>query len=81
MLPAERPADVYTTVLGRVIEQVEKDAKNGHPGAKFLIDHREKTMVRDSVKRTVMTRVYGASLLPPTDAAGPLLTLLDAGQA
>lgn len=59
MLPSERPADVYTTVLSRVIEHVEMDAKSGNSSAKFLLQHREKTMVRDSVKRTVMTRVYG----------------------
>jgi DNA-directed RNA polymerase len=65
LLPSERPADVYSTVLSRVLEKIEADAKSGHATAIFLLKHRAKTMVRDSVKRTVMTRVYGTSRLNP----------------
>lgn len=63
LLPSERPADVYSQVLERVVARIEQEGTQGGKEAQQILASREKVFVRDLVKRTVMTRVYGASLL------------------
>merc|ERR1712118_45737 len=57
----ERPQDVYTVVLGKVIEQVKRDADNEHAAAKACIHH--DALQRKVVKQTVMTICYGVTRL------------------
>lgn len=60
LLPSIVPSDVYSKVLDKVISHVEARVAT-QLEARWIWEHRDQTLVRDAVKRTVMTRVYGAS--------------------
>lgn len=57
LLPADKPADVYSAVADLVRQGVEEDAKLGNPLAKAMTDK----IKRKIVKQTVMTNVYGVT--------------------
>lgn len=57
--PSDRPQDIYTGVAHLVREMVTEDAAKGNAIA-MLVDGK---IVRKVVKRTVMTNVYGVTLI------------------
>lgn len=57
LLPADKPADVYSAVADLVRQGVDEDAKHGNPLAKAMTDK----IKRKIVKQTVMTNVYGVT--------------------
>lgn len=57
LLPAERPADVYSEVAALVEKKRVNDARNGDDAARVLEGH----INRKLVKATVMTNVYGVT--------------------
>lgn len=57
LLPADKPADVYSAVADLVRQGVDEDAKLGNPLAKAMTDK----IKRKIVKQTVMTNVYGVT--------------------
>ncbi|KAJ4424064.1 DNA-directed RNA polymerase [Gnomoniopsis sp. IMI 355080] len=57
LLPADKPADVYSAVADLVKQSIEEDAKLGNPIAKVMTDK----IKRKIVKQTVMTNVYGVT--------------------
>lgn len=57
LLPAEKPADVYSAVADLVRQDINEDAKIGNPIAKVMTDK----IKRKIVKQTVMTNVYGVT--------------------
>lgn len=61
ILPADRPADVYSGIAELVREQVLLDAQSDHIDrsrlAKLLLEHVDRKLV----KQTVMTSVYGVT--------------------
>lgn len=57
LLPANKPADVYSAVADLVRQGVDDDAKLGNPIAKAMTDK----IKRKIVKQTVMTNVYGVT--------------------
>ncbi|KAJ4385596.1 DNA-directed RNA polymerase [Gnomoniopsis smithogilvyi] len=57
LLPADKPADVYSAVADLVRQGVDEDAKLGNPVAKAMTDK----IKRKIVKQTVMTNVYGVT--------------------
>ena len=61
LLPTDRPADIYQTVIDKTIAKVEDDLT--HSGEKDIaqlwLDY---GMTRKTAKRTTMTRVYGSTL-------------------
>ncbi|KAF6004355.1 hypothetical protein F1559_000697 [Cyanidiococcus yangmingshanensis] len=59
LLPSDRPQDVYSGVAELVRERVAQEAREGVPIAK-LLDGR---ICRKIVKQTVMTSVYGVTLV------------------
>ena len=63
LTPSDRPQDVYTVVCNRVLERVREDAKAGHALAQSL----DGKVTRKIVKQTVMTSVYGVTLIGARD--------------
>ena len=63
LTPSDRPQDVYTVVCNRVLERVKEDAKAGHVLAQSL----DGKVTRKIVKQTVMTSVYGVTLIGARD--------------
>ncbi len=61
LLPLDKPADIYQTVIDKAIVKVKADAKGGENKeiAQAWLDF---GMNRSSSKRSVMTRVYGSTL-------------------
>lgn len=59
LLPCDKPQDVYSAVCDRVRCIVEKDAEKGLEEAKLAL----KCLSRKVVKQTVMTSVYGVTLI------------------
>ncbi|GJQ10208.1 hypothetical protein GpartN1_g1999.t1 [Galdieria partita] len=59
LLPCDKPQDVYSAVCDRVRYMVEKDAERGLEEAKLAL----KCLSRKVVKQTVMTSVYGVTLI------------------
>jgi DNA-directed RNA polymerase len=61
LLPTDRPADIYQTVIDKTIAKVQADLT--HSGEKDIaqlwLDY---GMTRKTAKRTTMTRVYGSTL-------------------
>lgn len=61
LLPTDRPADIYQTVIDKTIAKVQADLT--HSGEKEIaqmwLDY---GMTRKTAKRTTMTRVYGSTL-------------------
>ena len=63
LTPSERPQDVYSVVCARVLQRVAEDAQAGLALAKLL----EGRVTRKVVKQTVMTSVYGVTLMGAKD--------------
>ena len=63
LTPSDRPQDVYTVVCNRVLERVKEDARAGHALAHAL----DGKVTRKIVKQTVMTSVYGVTLIGARD--------------
>jgi DNA-directed RNA polymerase len=59
LLPSDRPQDVYSGVAALVRERIAEEARTGVPLAKLLEGH----ICRKLVKQTVMTSVYGVTLV------------------
>ena len=59
MLPSDRPDDVYSNVAGVVKQMVDSDAALGDPLAVLL----SPLITRKVVKQTVMTNVYGVTMV------------------
>ncbi|KAK0721711.1 hypothetical protein B0T26DRAFT_700101 [Lasiosphaeria miniovina] len=59
LVPGEKPADVYSAVADLVRESIAQDLKGGHPFAPVLHDK----ITRKVVKQTVMTNVYGVTIM------------------
>lgn len=59
LTPSDKPQDVYSEVLKRVIVRVDEAAEKGDEIAKLL----QGKLVRKVVKQTVMTSVYGVTLI------------------
>lgn len=57
LLPAEKPQDIYTEVLNKVVAELEVRSAQGEPTAQRWIP----LMKRKTVKRNVMTLPYGAT--------------------
>jgi DNA-directed RNA polymerase, mitochondrial len=57
LVPADRPADIYSEVAKLVRIEIEKDAEQGNPKAKAL----RGLISRKVVKQPVMTNVYGVT--------------------
>lgn len=67
------PADVYSSVLAAVKARVEADAATGHAAATVVLP----VLKRDTVKQTVMTKVYGVTMVGARDQVAA--RLLEAG--
>lgn len=63
MIPSDRPGDVYTTVAGVTIDRIGIDADAGNLTAKRLLG----IVGRSVVKQTVMTTVYGVTVIGARD--------------
>ncbi|KAJ2581683.1 DNA-directed RNA polymerase, partial [Coemansia sp. RSA 1836] len=63
LMPSDRPQDVYTGVLDGVIRLIEEDSERGVVEAVALRDK----LTRKIVKQTVMTNVYGVTLIGAKD--------------
>ncbi|KAF2083461.1 DNA/RNA polymerase [Saccharata proteae CBS 121410] len=61
--PSDRPSDIYTAVAEIVKQSVAEDAAKGDPMAQAL----EGKISRKVVKQTVMTNVYGVTLVGAKD--------------
>ncbi|KAJ1953624.1 DNA-directed RNA polymerase, partial [Dipsacomyces acuminosporus] len=59
LLPSEKPQDVYSGILQVVMRLVDEDARNGVEEALLL----QGRLTRKIVKQTVMTNVYGVTLI------------------
>jgi DNA-directed RNA polymerase len=59
LLPTDRPSDVYSAVAEAVIREVTRDVEAGNGLATMLLDY----VGRPTVKRVVMTSVYGVTLV------------------
>jgi DNA-directed RNA polymerase len=61
LIPADRPADIYQTVINKTIEKVRADLTLNETKAmaQAWLDY---GMTRKTAKRTTMTRVYGSTL-------------------
>ena len=59
LLPSDRPGDLYSDVLHRVNERVDRDAADGDPIAQQV----QGKLVRKTIKQTVMTTVYGVTFV------------------
>jgi len=59
LVPAEKPADIYSAVANIVEELIAKDAANGDRVAQALVGK----IKRKVVKQTVMTNVYGVTYM------------------
>lgn len=57
LVPADRPQDIYTTVMTKVVEMLKERAAAGEPTAQKWLP----LMKRSVVKRPVMTLPYGAT--------------------
>ncbi|KAG8527416.1 uncharacterized protein KY384_007568 [Bacidia gigantensis] len=57
--PGQRPSDIYTAVAETIKNEVKQEASDGHLIAKYLDGH----VTRKVVKPTVMTNVYGVTLV------------------
>lgn len=63
LLPSELPQDVYSTVRTVVEEWVSRDAAAGRSEAVKLLARNGGTVDRKLVKQTVMTSVYGVTMV------------------
>ncbi|KAG1675662.1 hypothetical protein FOA52_002371 [Chlamydomonas sp. UWO 241] len=61
MLPADRPADVYSAVAAAVEARAKRDAAAGRSEATKLLERNGGVVDRKLVKQTVMTTVYGVT--------------------
>ncbi|ORX90407.1 DNA/RNA polymerase [Basidiobolus meristosporus CBS 931.73] len=59
LIPSGAPADIYTGVANKVIELIEKEAALGVDKAQIL----KGKITRKVVKQTVMTNVYGVTVI------------------
>ena len=59
LTPSPRPQDVYSVVCARVLQTVKEDAVAGNASAALL----DGKVTRKVVKQTVMTSVYGVTLI------------------
>ncbi|ORY08413.1 DNA/RNA polymerase [Basidiobolus meristosporus CBS 931.73] len=59
LIPSGAPADIYTGVANKVIELIEKEAALGIDKAQIL----KGKITRKVVKQTVMTNVYGVTVI------------------
>eukprot|EP00899_Mesostigma_viride_P006332 jgi/Mesvir1/156/Mv13517-RA.1 len=59
LVPASAPSDVYTRIAERVKIQVQQDMDKGVPVAAELMKHVDRKLV----KQTVMTSVYGVTMI------------------
>lgn len=61
LIPADRPADIYQTVINKTIEKVRADLTQNEfkDMAQAWLNY---GMTRKTAKRTTMTRVYGSTL-------------------
>ncbi|KAJ1679183.1 DNA-directed RNA polymerase [Spiromyces aspiralis] len=59
LVPSDRPQDVYSAILHFVIKGIEMDVKNDVREAKLL----QGRVTRKVIKQTVMTNVYGVTLI------------------
>ncbi|KAJ1899084.1 DNA-directed RNA polymerase, partial [Coemansia sp. IMI 209127] len=63
LLPSDSPQDVYTGILNVVVRLMDEDCKNGVEQALAL----QNKLTRKIVKQTVMTNVYGVTLMGARD--------------
>ena len=63
LIPSDKPQDVYTKVMHMVIDQLERDAKDGEEEEKELANLLRGHVTRKVVKQTVMTSVYGVTFV------------------
>ena len=61
--PSDKPNDVYSAVCQQAVKQIELDAEEGIPEALAVRDK----VTRKVIKQTVMTHVYGVTLLEPVN--------------
>ncbi|KAJ1668868.1 DNA-directed RNA polymerase [Coemansia sp. RSA 1646] len=59
LVPSDRPQDVYSGILDVIIRLIDEDCKNGVQQALAL----QNKLTRKIVKQTVMTNVYGVTLI------------------
>ncbi|KAJ2542943.1 DNA-directed RNA polymerase, partial [Coemansia sp. RSA 1933] len=59
LYPSDRPQDVYSGILNVVIRRIDEDIEKGVEHARKLQNH----LTRKVVKQTVMTNVYGVTLI------------------
>ncbi|KAJ2386139.1 DNA-directed RNA polymerase, partial [Coemansia sp. RSA 2559] len=63
LMPSDSPQDVYAGILNAVIRLMDKDCKDGVEQALAL----QNKLTRKIVKQTVMTNVYGVTLMGARD--------------
>lgn len=73
LTPSSKPQDVYSRVLGFVNRRVEADAANGDPLAMLI----RGKINRKTIKQTVMTSVYGVTLIGSRDQIRRQLEMRD----
>jgi DNA-directed RNA polymerase, mitochondrial len=61
LVPSEKPADIYTLVLNKVVEKVNEDAKGGDDAEMAGAWLRSGLLARSLVKRPTMTYGYGSN--------------------
>ena len=59
----DAPADVYTAVVNRVVEEIDKSIADGSDKEKHLAHILKGKVTRKVVKQTVMTTVYGVTFI------------------
>lgn len=63
LLPSDKPQDVYNGVLIRVKEKMAKDMYSDDPDISMLATLLDGKITRKVIKQTVMTSVYGVTIL------------------
>ena len=65
MTPTETPQDVYTHVLAEMLKFIERDAADGVRAARLILGDgtglNKKHLKRSTIKRAIMTQVYGVT--------------------
>lgn len=76
LVPRDRPADIYQTVIDKAIEKVKADldGEKGELAQRWLAYG----MTRKTAKRTTMTRVYGSTLYSARSFVQEYITDTDA---
>ncbi|KAJ2415125.1 DNA-directed RNA polymerase [Coemansia sp. RSA 2530] len=69
LMPSDRPQDVYAGVLNGVVRLIDEDARRGVAEAVAL----QGKLTRKIVKQTVMTNVYGVTLMGAKEQIGARL--------